>query len=702
MAKTLEEILNEEGFITALQLQEAKDKQFGAKKPLQELFVEMGFITEEKLAEILSRIYKTPFVNLDEEEIDQKAVELLSYKVPKQFGVFPVRMVEDKLILAMSNPLDIVAMDEVRKITNTRWIEPVLATKNQIAKYINRYYQLDDSLYDILKNINEKPNVKFEQKAQTDLKKQPVDESKVIIELVDHILTDAIKMRASDIHLEPQEKSVCVRYRIDGYLRNIMQIETEIFQRLVVRVKVLAELDITNNRKPQDGRTSIQLGERKIDLRVSTIPTFYGEKIVLRILDPQEAITKLDKIGLNEEELKIFEETVKSPQGMILVVGPTGSGKTSTLYAVLHLIKSETKNIITIEDPIEYLVEGVNQMQVNPRSGITFADGLRSILRQDPDIILVGEIRDKETADIASKSSLTGHLVFTTLHTNDAISSITRLLDIGIESYIIASSMLLVVAQRLVRLICPDCKEEYSPVQQLLNQFGTYIQKLSLKKFYRGRGCPRCNYTGFLGRTGIFEILRVNENIKKLISDKSGESAILEEVRKNGFRPLVESGIIKVVQEITTLEEVARVCVVGDEAKPSENSPKVSAKQKILIVDDEEHILKMLETRLISAGYEVMKAKDGKEAVELAVREKPDLIITDIMMPVMDGYEATKTLRSKLETAIIPIMMLTAKSDVESEIKGIDYGADDYMAKPFDGKRLLARVELLLRRNKGK
>jgi len=522
------------------------------------------------------------------------------------------------------------------------------------------------------------------------------------VRLVTLILSDAAKNKASDIHIEPQENFVNVRYRIDGYLKSIMKLPNKLHARLVTRVKILSDLDVAERRKSQDGRAMILVNGRKVDLRISIIPTYHGEKVALRLLDTREARIELDKIGLQQEELSIFTEAINRPQGMILATGPTGSGKTSTLYAALNFVKSETKNIITIEDPIEYLIADVTQMQINPVKDVTFANTLRSVLRQDPNVILVGEIRDKETAEIGFRASLTGHLVFSTVHTNNAISSVTRLLDIGLEPYLISSSLILIVAQRLIRLICPHCKEEYTPDKKLMDKFKIYIDKFDIKRFYKGKGCEQCGFAGFLGRTAIFEILKMNEKIRSLISNKASEDLILKEAKKGGLKLLTESGIAKVAAGLTTLEEVGKVVDIVEESEVAEIGREIRKTPKILAADDDEDILKVLGKRLNTAGYEVIKARDGKEAVEHAVKEMPDLIVMDVVMPNMDGFEATKLLRSKLQTATIPILMLTAKKDKESEIKGLDYGADDYITKPFDLDKLLARIEMLLRRVGGK
>ncbi len=692
--------LIKENLITIEQLQDAKDKQIGAKKPIQELLIEMGFIKEEDFMKTASMVLNMPVINPNNENIDSSTVDLISCETAKRYGVFPVRKKGNTLILAMSNPQDIMALDDIKLMTKME-VKLVLSKKSDISDCIKKYYQLDDSLYDLLKNVADDGKIESlkggESKGEA-ISAGILEEHSPIIKLVNLILSDAVKVRASDIHIEPQENYVDVRYRIDGYLKDIMRIPNNIHPRLSARIKILSNLDIAETRKSQDGRFTMSANGRKIDLRISIIPTYYGEKIVLRLLDAKEAKIELDKIGFQQKELSIFTETLNRPGGMVLVTGPTGSGKTSTLYAALNYIKSETKNIITIEDPIEYLIDGINQIQINPVKNITFTTGLKSILRQDPNVILVGEIRDKETAEIAFRASLTGHIVFSTLHTNSAVSSITRLLDIGLEPYLIASSIILIAAQRLVRIICPHCKEEYTPNEETIDKFGTYIEKFNIRKFYKGKGCEQCIFTGFLGRTAIFEILKIDEKIKDLISEKSTEDIILREARKRGMKQLNESGFEKVAKGITTLEEIGKVVGIVKEDKIYVEQKGLREKPKILIADDEEDILKVVEKRLKIAGYDVVKARDGKEAIEYAVKEKPDLIVTDVTMPRMNGFEATKILRSKLETAVIPIIMLTGRQDEKSELKGLDAGADDYITKPFSSEKLLARIKMLLKR----
>ncbi len=716
--KLVEELLDRK-MVTPEQVEDARMKQVGAKKPIHEVLVEMDFIKEEDLLAVASKVFNLPIINLNNEVVDKSVLNLVSYEIAKRYGIFPLRKEENKLVVAMSNPQDIMALDDIRMITGLD-IRPVLSMESDISKCIEEYYMVDDAIYDLMKNIVDDTKVALVKEGKSDKELFDVEslkgESSPVVRLVNLVLGDAVKAKASDIHIEPYEDNVTIRYRIDGFLKNIMKVPSKLSNSIAARIKILTDLDIAETRKPQDGRSKIMIGDHKIDLRVSLIPTFHGEKVVIRLLDTREAQAEIDNVGFQEEELRTVKEAIRKTQGMILVTGPTGSGKTTTIYAALNAIKSETINIITVEDPIEYLIEGINQIQVNPVKDVTFANGLRSILRQDPDVVLVGEVRDLETAEIAFRSSLTGHLVFSTLHTNSAISSITRLRDIGLESYLIGSSIILIVAQRLVRLICSNCKEEQEIDDKIKEKFSSFIEKHNIQKIYKGCGCDQCSYTGYSGRTAIFEILTIDEEIKELVSSKSSEGQMLQVARQSGFKTLAESGAQKISEGITTLEEMEHATDFpqevkknglkkAEESKAAEKisnqiNQEINKKFRILIVDDEEDIRFVLSTFFKSVGYGVLEACDGEEGIRMAHQERPDLIIMDVMMPVLDGISATKKLRSTLETASIPILMLTAKSTKDDELEGLDAGADDYVSKPFDREKLLARVRMLIQRRR--
>ncbi|MBU2221928.1 MAG: Flp pilus assembly complex ATPase component TadA, partial [Candidatus Omnitrophica bacterium] len=654
-----------------------------------------------------SRVYNMPVTNLDEEKVDAGAIKLILSDTAKHYyGIFPLRVEKDILdkdipVVATSDPQDIVTLDNLKLVVNMQ-IRPVLSSKSDISRFIEKYYKLDDALYDLLKNVITDAQVSIvggEKIVKADFNLGEItDEHAPIACLVNIIFTDAVNARASDIHIEPRENFVAIRYRVDGDLRHVIKIPNNLHAPLSARIKVLSGLDVAESRRPQDGRASLKINERKIDIRISTIPTYYGEEVVLRLLDPKESRTELSRIGFEYEELVIFKESIIRPEGMILVTGPTGSGKTSTLYAGLNAVKSETRNIITVEDPIEYLIDGINQIQVNPQINVTFAAALRSILRQDPDVILVGEIRDSETAEIAFRASLTGHLVFSTMHTNSSVATINRLLDMGLEPYLVSSSIILIVAQRLVRFICQYCKEEHEPEARIIEKLKCHIDGLGIKKFYKGKGCQKCNFSGYFGRTAIFEQFKINEKIRAFISNKSSEDLILKETRHAGLRLLVESGLRKAAKGLTTLEEVARVADVQDDNIVVNKPVDLEARFKLLVADDEEDVVDYLQKRLAASGYDIIRACDGKQAIEFSVKERPDLILMDVNMPNMDGFEAIRILRSRLETASIPIMILTARQDKTDELKGLDIGADDYLTKPFDFEKLLARIKMLLKR----
>ncbi|MEI7903818.1 MAG: ATPase, T2SS/T4P/T4SS family [Candidatus Firestonebacteria bacterium] len=698
---SLMDLLLGEKLITQEQLSDARDRQMGAKKPIHEVLVNMGFLTEEQLMSAASRAYNLPIVHLDDIKVDITVLEVFTYERVKRYGVFPLRKEKGELVVAMSDPLDLMALDDMQLLSKLT-IRPVLSAKSDISRYIEEYYAVDDDIYDLVKNIDE--DLKVESLEETGPGKGLFEENELggdrspSIKLTNFVLHEAVKSRASDIHVESYEDCVEVRFRIDGLLKSIMKLPPGIAKRLIARIKALSQMDIAETRKPQDGRSKVVIGNKKVDLRISTIPTHFGEKIVMRLLDYGEIRNTIESIGFQESELKLFKEAIKKPQGIVLVTGPTGSGKTSTIYAAINAVKNETVNIVTIEDPIEYLMGGVNQLQVNAAKDVTFAKGLRSILRQDPNVIFVGEIRDVETAEIAFKAALTGHLVFSTLHTNNAVASIMRLQDMGLDQHIIASSIICVIAQRLVRVICPHCKQAYNPAENMLEKFRVFIDKYNISEFYKGTGCERCRFMGYYGRTAIFEILKNDDSIQTMIGKKSTEKDILAEAKKGGFKTLSEAGVFKVSQGLTTLDEVERVSEIGWQEDAVKTDIAGSKTLKILVVDDEEDMRKVISKRLKDAGYEVLQAKTGKEALSYAFKEAISLIVMDVMMPEMDGIEATRKLRTNLQTASIPIIMLTAKRDKYSELEGIDAGADDYIAKPFDGDKLVARIKMLLRR----
>ena len=556
------EILIKQGLITPQQLEEVlKMQSAGNKKRIGEILVELGAISKEELFEVLQYIYETEYIDLSNYVINPEVISLIPKKFALQFKLIPISKNDDEneLVIAMANPLDVYAIDFVRGHTKIKKIKTMLAAEDDILSAINSYYELGE-YKDIIEKLG--TELTFKEEEDEDLQKlEAISKGAPIIQLVNMLIVQGVKDRASDIHIEPNERGLLIRFRIDGMLHDNRILPNKIKAAIISRVKILAKMDIAERRLPQDGRFQVKFGTREVDLRVSTIPTVFGEKVVLRLLDKSKGLIRLENLGFLSDQLTQFESIISKSYGIILLTGPTGSGKTTTLYAALNEVNSKDKNIITVEDPVEYKLDRVNQIQVKPKINLTFANTLRSILRQDPDIIMVGEIRDTETAQIAVQAALTGHLVFSTLHTNDAASALTRLLDMGIEPFLISSSVIGVIAQRLVRVICEKCKEEYVPTEDIL--YGLKIKDRlnneSKIKLYRGKGCSFCKNTGYYGRTSIYELIVLDEEIKSLIVTKASSNVINNLALKNGMKTLKDSGMEKVLQGITTIEEVLRV-----------------------------------------------------------------------------------------------------------------------------------------------
>jgi len=460
----------------------------------------------------------------------------------------------------MANPLDVYAIDFVRGHTKIKKIKSLLAPEEDILNTINSYYEMGE-YDDIIEKLGTELVFREDEQEEDSNKLEAISREAPIIQLVNMLIVQGVKDRASDIHIEPNEKGLLVRFRIDGMLHDVRTLPNAIKSAIVSRLKILAKMDIAERRLPQDGRFQVKFGTREVDLRVSSIPTVSGEKVVLRLLDKSKGLIKLEQLGFMPKQLEEFKSIIYRPYGIILLTGPTGSGKSTTLYAALNEINSKEKNIITVEDPVEYKINRINQIQIKPKINLTFANTLRSILRQDPDIVMVGEIRDSETAQIAVQAALTGHLVLSTLHTNDAASAVTRLIDMNVETFLITSSVIGVIAQRLVRVICENCKEEYEPGKDIIH--GLHINDNSTGdgkvKLYRGAGCSLCKNTGYYGRTSIYEIFTLDEDIRELIISKASSNIIKDTAIKKGMKTLKDSGMEKVFQGITTIEEVLRV-----------------------------------------------------------------------------------------------------------------------------------------------
>lgn len=530
--------------------EEAKRTGLNIVKSLEKL----GFITEDDVIYAMAEDQDAPYINLKEYILDPEVIAHLTENMAKEYRVIPIFRVDDTLTVAMANPRDIVAVDDIRAKSKCTNIEAVLASDEMIQRAIDQYYSGLGEVDDVVKDISAESIKALADEAGAKELTEIAEEAPVI-KLVNLIIMEAVRSKASDIHIEPDELVLRIRYRIDGVLREVNTTPRHLQNAIASRIKLLSKMDIAEKRKPQDGKIALKLENKSLDLRVSTCPTIHGENIVIRILDKSSILLGLSDLGFSKDDLENYEKLIHRPHGILLVTGPTGSGKTTTLYSSLATINSLEKNIITIEDPVEYQLPLVRQTQVNTKIGLTFAEGMRTFLRQDPDIIMVGEIRDKDTAEIAVQASLTGHLVFSTLHTNDASSAVTRLIDMGVEPFLISGSLIGVLAQRLVRVICDRCKEKYTPSMDILKDLG-FKEKLTL---YRGIGCAKCNYLGFSGRMAIYELLLVDDDIRRLIVEKASSDKVRKVAVEKGMHTLMDDGMDKIKNSVTTPEEVLRV-----------------------------------------------------------------------------------------------------------------------------------------------
>jgi type IV pilus assembly protein PilB len=591
MAERLGELLVKRNFITPEQLKKAVEEQKFKGGRLESALVKLGFVKEDDLLSFLSAQYRVPSVKISKIEINPNVIKLVPASKAKNHFIIPVQRVGPKLTLAMADPSNIFVIDEIKFMTGFN-VEPVVASETEIIEAIKKYYGGGGNIAGMGKVAFDASEYNLDDETAANLDSVMLDDDTVnvddfdalvhgavdnieviettqmdeggeiegpIIKIVNGILIKAIKIGASDIHFEPYERLFRVRYRIDGVLRREMALPNKIRNAIVSRLKIMAKLDIAEKRLPQDGRIKLRFGKgREMDFRVSTVPILFGEKVVLRLLDKSNLQLDMAKLGFEPWSLEELQKAIHKPVGMILVTGPTGSGKTTTLYSVLSELNKETENITTAEDPVEYNFMGINQVQMHDDIGLTFASSLRSFLRQDPDIIMVGEIRDFETAQIAIQAALTGHLVLSTVHTNDAPGTITRIIDMGIEPFLISSSVILVLAQRLARKICMDCKEPIKVHPQLLIDLGVPPDEAKTFPVYKGKGCPICSNTGYKGRVGLYEVMPLKEEVKELILARASASEIKKEALRLGMRTLRQSGIYKVKEGMTTIEEVLR------------------------------------------------------------------------------------------------------------------------------------------------
>jgi type II secretory ATPase GspE/PulE/Tfp pilus assembly ATPase PilB-like protein/CheY-like chemotaxis protein len=741
-----------EGLMTPELLQELRGKA-DAGRTLWEVLVAEKLTTDAEIIDKLSHRFRLKVADVS--KIDPTVRDGVPEQLARRYRVLPLRLTDSYLELGTSNPFDLDA-EKALAFATAREIRLLLLAPAKIAEKLDELYRPEKQLEKLLENMgDDNPLTALPDTPPEELISEADASQKPVVRLVDMIISEGILSRASDIHVEPEEGGVAVRYRIDGVLRQVMKIPRQAGLPLISRVKIMSSLDIADRLRPQDGRARVAVNGQPIDLRVSTLPAQLGEKVVIRILDSRATVKSLDSLGLNPGEGDAIKRLLENHEGIVLVTGPTGSGKTTTLYSAINQIKSEGVNIVTVEDPVEYRMQGIVQVQVQEKAGLTFAAALRSILRQDPNVVLVGEIRDKETAQIAVQASLTGHLVLSTLHTNDAANAVTRLVDIGVESYKIAASLRGVVAQRLMRRLCNTCKEVWmeAPPERLRRWIpqGTPL--------YRAAGCPDCAMTGYRGRFSILEILTMGPELERRIAAGEAADRIAEAAKRGGMKSLWESGLAHVTRGESTIEELTRVVDIpadegprpsqaGETARPSGTTrtsgiteaprwtpapgtvsfppPSEPAgavmthfdlleehvtptrrsgahgqpASKVLLVDDEDSLRKVMRDLLERDGYAVTEARDGVQALDQVDRIGPDIIVLDLNLPGLDGYGVLSHLRSRPATANIPVIVLTAKGDEDNEVRVFELGADDFLTKPFRARALSARLEAVLGRRR--
>ena len=711
-----------------------------------------GFTTDDKVVAELARKYKMKIADVT--SVSPQARDVVTEQLARKYRVLPLSVSPSTLELATSDPHDLDC-ERALEFAVGRSVRMAIASPTRIQQRLDEVYRPENVIDNILQGFTGDAEIEsISESVDADafeLDKKAAE--RPIIQIVDRIISEAIRSRASDIHLEPEEVGVAVRYRIDGVLRQAMVLPKAAGVPVVSRVKIMAQLDIADRMRPQDGRARVGVGGgSRVDLRVSTLPAAHGEKVVIRILDQRTTVLSLDALGLNADELERINTLLAIREGIILVTGPTGSGKTTTLYSMLRTVQARGVNIVTVEDPVEYRLQGVVQVQVNEKAGLTFPAALRSILRQDPDVILVGEVRDKETAIIAVQASLTGHMVLTTLHTNDAASSVTRLLDIGVEAYKIAGAVKGVIAQRLLRRLCTHCKAPATA--ELPDRMHEWFPRGV--ELFDAAGCDQCANTGYRGRLAITEVIVTSPDFERAVV--AGESAerLAEAARGAGMRGLWESGVQHALAGETTVDELLRVLeapadpsvrttpaatpasadgpdsktarpraatpLATDTKPPAEprvrarHTPQsgfegasfqlvddmakapAGAQKTVLLVEDELTLRRVLKDLLEREGFNVVEAADGVAAIDQVDRTAPDIVVLDLNLPRLDGYGVLSHLRKRAATADLPVIVLTAKGDEESEVRVFEYGATDYLTKPFRPRALAARLHALLGR----
>ena len=758
--RRLGEVLVEEEVITSDQLAECLAFQASlpdpARRPrLGRIVVERGLANERQVAQALADALGLPLVEINRTPIGSDVARLLPKSVSDRHQVALIAREGNVLTLAMSDPTNVVALDDVRLYTRGAELSVVVAVESELRAALGHVWHRTEDAEEVAAGLDSTgtghgSDQEAELTALEDLNEAP------IVKLVEVLLADALHQRASDVHIEPQQGEVRIRFRIDGLLRDVMNVPRSAGPAIVSRLKIMSRLDIAERRRPQDGRAQLTIDNAQVDARVSVLPSLYGEKVVIRLLARSADLRSLKDIGMEDAQLEELVNALHQTQGLILITGPTGSGKTSTLYAGIHQIRSPERNIVTLEDPIEIAVPGVVQVQMNPKAGLTFSGGLRSILRQDPDVVLVGEIRDAETADLALEASITGHLVLSTLHTNDAVGAITRLVELGVDPFLIGTSLSLVIAQRLVRRPCPECAAPVSPTPRQMQLLGLAEADLVGAAPRRGRGCAVCGQTGYLGRVGVYEVLPVTAALRKVLLSDPTERTIAAAGRAAGLRSLRANAIAKALRGETTLEEVLRAtpveshedgmarcpacslrihedwlacprcgCDVGGQicrgcsrsleegwrvcptcrtaVETSSYSglsalvdvPDERAKRRVLVVDEDENVGAYLADELGEAMH-VDAATSGDAALRLLSLETYDAVVLDLALPDIPGLEMVRIVREDPRTATVPLLLFTGAGDERLENEARTAGADDWLPKPAPPEELIRRLHVLL------
>lgn len=683
-------------------------------------FARLGHYDEQQALKAVSQRLSLPLRSLEDFPSPQVASTIADPRFAaieqsqwEQIAAVPLAIEGSKVTIAFANPIDLPLLSRIKALTSLN-VDPVLAAESEILHLLGAQ-QTASSDKDLAALVFKQsdgytlpPPSSEHDTSETNSFEATLTSSDLsappVIKLVNKIIADAIQHRASDVHITPEREALVIQVRIDGIMHPLFTVPARVQSAVVSRIKLLAGLDIAERRRPQDGRMRVKSATGIRDLRVATSPTAFGERVVLRILSSDISSLKFSALGLDDETRARLEPSLKSSSRVILVTGPTGSGKTSTLYGIISYLHDSTNSIVTVEDPIEYKIEGINQIQVNSKIGMTFAEGLRSILRQDPDIIMVGEIRDLETAEIAMQAAQTGHLVLSTLHTNSAASAVTRLVDLGLPAPTIAASVGTIIAQRLARRLCRTCAEKGTTYREsLLQRFG-----LVASEVWQAKGCADCDGTGYLGRVGIFSLLEISDEVRECIRAGASESAIEQAATSSGYRSLLEAGLELAREGVTSLEEIERAIgalelqqLPQEESSSMGQAPTIQGlhKHTILLVEDDENIRSVLSLLLKREMFEVVEAEDGVDALEKVFAHPPALILCDVMMPRMGGIEFLQRLRKDKRAREIPVLMLTAADGEENELSSLNSGADDFVSKASDSRVMLARVHRLLDRS---